>query len=391
MRLAFVVSHPIQYYAPLHQRFAKRSDLDVKIFFTWHAGEAAVRDRGFGIPVAWDIPLTSGYEYELVPNVASDPGTHHFAGLRNPELLERVLEWRPDVVHVTGWAWWSHLLLLRALHERGIETLFRGDSHLLDERQTGPRWWLKKRALRWIFRWPSAFLATGSANRAYYEAFGVPSENIIACPHSIDVSRFAEPAETYEKEAQQWRRELGISDDTCVVLFAGKFERKKNPLELMKAVRELNAANMVLVMVGSGELEPEVKTLASEHPALFRILPFQNQSRMPVVYRLADLFVLPSAYGETWGLAVNEALACGRPVLVSDHVGCAADIVSDACGHVFPVGDPGALMAALKDLTADRAALSAMRKPAAERGSELDFAETERAILGAIAQLRLNA
>jgi glycosyltransferase involved in cell wall biosynthesis len=387
----FVLSHPIQYYAPLYQRLAKRGDLDVKIFFTWHSGEAAVQDRGFGLPVAWDVPLTSSYEYELVPNVASDPGTHRFTGLRNPALLERVLQWKPDVVHVTGWAWQSHLLLLRALHKRGIRTLFRGDSHLLDERQTGPRWWMKKNVLRQVFRWPSAFLVTGAANRAYYEAFGVPHEKLIACPHSIDVARFAGPAAAYEEEAQRWRKELDISADACVILFAGKFEPKKRPLELMKAVRELDEKNIVLVMVGSGELEPRVKAMAGERPGVFRILPFQNQSRMPVVYRLGDLVVLPSAYGETWGMAVNEALACGRPVLVSDHVGCAADVVTDACGRIFPTGDPDALKAALKDLTANRAALSSMRKSAAERATHFDFAETERTLMDAIGYIRSNA
>src|SRR5712691_275656 len=124
-RLAFVVSHPIQYYVPLYQRLARRSDLAIKVFFTWHAGQAAVEDHGFKMPVAWDIPLTAGYEFELVPNVASDPGTHHFLGLKNPSLVERVTAWRPDVVHITGWAWLSHFLALRAFRKKGIPTLFR--------------------------------------------------------------------------------------------------------------------------------------------------------------------------------------------------------------------------------------------------------------------------
>lgn len=390
-RLAFVVSHPIQYYAPIYQRLARRDDLELKVFFTWHAGEEAVKDRGFGIPVAWDIPLTDGYDYELVRNVASDPGTHHFAGLHNPLLLERVLQWQPDVVHVTGWAWRSHLLLLRSLYKRDIRTLFRGDSHLLDEKLTGPRWWMKQRVLQHVFRWPSCFLVTGQANRAYYEAFNVPEEKLIACPHSIDVSRFAEPATVYEAETQQWRSELGIAPDACVVLFAGKFEPRKNPLRLMEAVRELSNGQVVLVMAGSGELEDRVKSIAAERPDLYRVLPFQNQSRMPILYRVGDLAVLPSVSGETWGLAVNEALACGRPVLVSDHVGCAADVVTEACGRVFPSADPHALTAALRDLTANRQALSAMRKPAADRAALFDFATTERAILSAIEEKRSNA
>src|SRR5262249_26438434 len=115
-RVAFIVSHPIQYVVPLYQKLAFRDDLAIKGFVTWHAAEAAVADRGFGAHVAWDIPLTQGYEYERVPNVAADPGTHHFLGLRNPTLVTRIMAWRPDEVVVSGWAWWSHLQALYALH-----------------------------------------------------------------------------------------------------------------------------------------------------------------------------------------------------------------------------------------------------------------------------------
>ena len=143
MRLAVVVSHPIQYYAPLYRRLAQRDDLALKVFFTWHAGQSAVEDRGFRMPVVWDIPVTEGYDFELVPNVSSDSGTHHFWGLNNPSLVERVTAWKPDVVHITGWAWLSHLLAMRAFHKRRIPVLFRGDSHLLGETRSGPRWYLK--------------------------------------------------------------------------------------------------------------------------------------------------------------------------------------------------------------------------------------------------------
>src|SRR5262249_22160050 len=156
-----IVSHPIQYYAPLYQRLAQRKDLAIKVFFTWHAGQAAVEDRGFKTRVTWDIPLSEGYEFELVPNVSSEPGTHRFLGLRNPSLVERVASWRPDVVHVTGWAWLSHLLALRAFNRKGIPTLFRGDSHLLDCRRRGPRWWIKHGLLKRVFSWPTGFLVVG--------------------------------------------------------------------------------------------------------------------------------------------------------------------------------------------------------------------------------------
>src|SRR5450759_1138626 len=81
IRVAFIVSHAIQYYCPLYQRLAKRADIAIKVFFTWHSGATQVKDVAFGIPLKWDIPLTEGYDFEVVPNVSSDQGTQHFWGL----------------------------------------------------------------------------------------------------------------------------------------------------------------------------------------------------------------------------------------------------------------------------------------------------------------------
>lgn len=381
-RIAFVVSHPIQYYAPLHRRLAGREDLAVKVFFTWHGGAAAVHDAGFGRKFAWDTPLTEGYEWELVPNTASDPGTHHFWGLRNPGLAARVLAWRPDAIHLTGYAWCSHLLALRSWAARGVPVLFRGDSHLLDG-QHGFKAWVKGLVLKRIFRWPKAFLCVGQANRRYYEAFGVPSEKLFPCPHSIEVERFAEPDAEHEAAARAWRRELGVAEDQRVLLFAGKFEPKKRPVALMEAFLREAPSGWLLLMLGDGPLGDRVKHLAGQHPARFRVLPFQNQSRMPVAYRLGDLFVLPSAYAETWGLAVNEALACGRPVLVSDRVGCAGDVVRPQVnGRVFRHDDWGDFGMALREL--DLILPQMNRSNLRHEARQFDIAATETTLLAAL-------
>jgi len=386
IRLAIIVSHPIQYYAPLYQHLARRDDIAIKVFFTWRAGGQAVLDAGFGRPVAWDIPLGEGYEHELVPNTARDPGTHHFWGLRNPTLVERVLAWKPDAVHITGWAWASHLAALRAFHHRRVRMLFRGDSHLLD-RESALRRLAKGLLLGRIYAWPSAFLVTGSANLRYYEAFGVDKEKLFLCPHSVDVKRFAEPGDLYEREAREWRQALGFGPDKRVILFAGKFEPKKNPLGLMDAVLALDDPDVALLMVGGGELQGEVETRAAHAAGRIQVLPFQNQSKMPLVYRLGDLFVLPSLYGETWGLAVNEALASNRPVLVSNKVGCAQDVVTPDCGWVFDAGDKAALTNALADILADRERLTSAARSAGRRARNFDIPVTADAMVSCLMEL----
>jgi glycosyltransferase involved in cell wall biosynthesis len=332
IRIAVVVSHPVQYYVPLYRRLAKRGDVELLVFFTWHGGVSPVVDAGFGKPVFWDIPLLEGYESEVVPNEAVDPGTHHFWGMRNRHLASRILNWSPDVVHLTGYAYDSHLRLLWVLARSGVPVLFRGDSHLLNE----DGFWrkaVKAVLLRWVYSLTGICLYVGVHNREYFRRFGVPESRLAYCPHSVEVERFSEPAEQWEREAEEWRKHLAISDGRLVFVYAGKFEQKKRPLELMRAVSQME--EVVLVMVGDGLLGGEVRKYAELEPGRFRVLPFVNQSRMPVVYRLGDVVVLASTE-ETWGLAVNEAQASGRPVLVSDAVGCAPDlVVSGQTGEVF--------------------------------------------------------
>jgi glycosyltransferase involved in cell wall biosynthesis len=386
-RLAIVVSHPIQYYVPLYRRLAARSDLEIRVFYTWHGGEHAQHDPGFSREVAWDIPLTDGYEYEVVPNIAHRPGSDHFWGLRNPDLVRRVLHWKPDAVHVTGYAYASHLYAMRALHKLGIPVLFRGDSHLLD-RNLRLAWRFKRLALRQIYNWTTTCLYVGKNNYDYYREIGVPESRLFYCPHSIEVQRFSEPNQTLEEKAREWRNELNIPSEAKVLLFAGKFEARKRPLEVMNAFTRMQDHQLVLVMVGNGDLEGEVHRIANESPEKFRILQFQNQSMMPIVYRLGDIFVLPSAYGETWGLAVNEALASGRRVLVSNKVGCAPNLVdSPTQGEVFASDDWGDFHLRLKKLVSQTAKPAELRRQSAG----FDIAVTEAALVAALAQVVDNS
>ena len=363
MRLAFIVSHPIQYYVPIYRDLAKRDGVTAKVFYTWRDAGAA-RDVRFGKTFAWDIPLMEGYDFEVVPNTSPDPGTHHRQGLINPDLVDRVMAWKPDAVHVTGYNYVSHGQAIKRLSKAGIPLIFRGDSHLLDDRGPWWKWQIKKSWLSCVYSRPQGFAYVGQANRDYYRAFGVPERKLFPVPHTIEVGRFAEPNEELETKALAWRRELGIPDDHFVFLYAAKLEPRKRPMELLEAFLAADLPKTTLLFVGSGELEgalherartrdektkrrkdQETKTddgdlpaASSAHRVVF--LPFQNQSVMPVVYRLGDALVLPSGHGETWGLAVNEAQACGRPSLVSDCVGCARDIIREGeNGSIFRTDD----------------------------------------------------
>jgi glycosyltransferase involved in cell wall biosynthesis len=228
-------------------------------------------------------------------------------------------------------------------------------------------------------------IAVGSNNRDYYRWSGVPDRRIAFAPHAIDTTRFADDQGLHEAKALQWRRELGIAPSARVVLFAGKLISLKNPRLLLEAfVASESPAH--LVFVGNGALEAQLRQLAGGRTDI-HFLPFQNQLAMPAVYRLGDLFVLPSV-SETWGLALNEAMACGRVVVASDKVGGARDLVTqDVTGWVFESGSVAGLARLLsKAATCDPSVLRVMGEAARRASPQWSISEAaagiERAVLG---------
>lgn len=382
LRLAVVLSHPIQYYAPWFRHMAAEG-WTLRVFYLWDFGVSRRHDPGFGRELAWDVDLLSGYEHEFVPNVARDPGTAHFRGLDNPGLPRRLRDWRPDAILVFGYNYLSHLRLLLA---PPAPLVFRGDSHLLDR----PRLPLLKRwLLSRIYARFSAVTYVGRSNRAYFRACGVPDDKLFFAPHCVDASRFARTPELLA-EADSLRRSLGIGGRR-VILFAGKLIPKKQPLQLLEAFVALARPDAALVFVGDGSELPALRALAGQNPgATVRFLPFANQSEMPSRYLLADIFTLPSrGPGETWGLAVNEAMHLGIPCLVSDRTGCQRDLVTEGeTGWVFPIGTPAGLRDALaRALATDPESL---RPQIAKRISGYTYARATAGLAAAVRSLHKN-
>lgn len=342
-KLVIITSHPIQYNAPFFKQLSQSNVVKLHVIYTWSQSQQAVYDPGFGKLRQWDIPLLEGYSYQFVENIAKQPGSHHFFGIDNPTLISTINKIAPDVLLVYGWSFKSHLKVLRHFHGK-VPIWFRGDSTLLDEENgSAIKNVLRRVWLRWVFKHVDCALYAGTSNKDYYLAHGLKNGQLVHLPHCVENERFSANEEAFELSAKEWRMQLGIAEGALVFLFSGKFEPKKDPLLLLKAFSIARRANDYLIFVGDGVLkatiEDTVKSLSIQESV--RVLPFQNQLRMPAVYRLGDVFVLPSkGPGETWGLAINEAMACKRAVLVSDKCGAAKDLVHNAHnGFVFKHGD----------------------------------------------------
>ncbi len=344
-KLAIVSSHPIQYNAPLFSLLSSRANIDIKVFYTW--GESSIKEKfdpGFGKSISWDIPLLQGYNFEFLNNTSTQPGSHHFKGIINPDIINKINEYKPAAIMVYGWSFDSHLKVLKYFKNK-TPIIFRGDSTLLDEpKKITLKKTLRRIFLKWVYTKINVALYCGQNNKQYFLKHNVKEKQLVFGPHTIDNKRFAGTQNLID-----YRADLNIPKDDYVFLFVGKFENKKNPLLLLNSFLKLGKPNAHLVFVGNGVLENELKE-QSKNNSQVHFLPFQNQSKMPGIYRLGNILVLPSkGPNETWGLAINEAMACGIPAIASTKVGCYCDLINEnKNGFVFESNNEESLIEVLE-------------------------------------------
>lgn len=381
-RLVAVETHPIQYKAPLFRRLAAHPDVDLAV---WYAmiPDMAQQGVGFGVPFAWDVPLLEGYRHVVLENQAKKPAVTEFRGCDTPEIYARLRRDRPDAVLVNGWVTKTCVQALWACQRLGIPCLVRGEANLLRSRAG----W--KHALhRLLLRQYAAYLAIGLANREFYRFHRCPEDRIFWTPYAVDNEYFAAQAAARAGQRREIRAAFDISPESCVFLFAGKLEEKKHPLDLLEAVARLPGdlrARAHVLVVGDGPLRNECEQMARAHRLSASFTGFLNQSRLPDAYAAADVLVLPSDAGETWGLVVNEAMASGRPAIVSRAVGCCADLVEEGItGWTFASGAVQGLSEVLGKYMREMGLAARQGRAAAERILAFGYAQAVAGVLAAV-------
>ena len=350
-KLAILTTHPIQYQVPWFRRLAQQPDLDLTVFFC-QIPDAQVQGDGFGVAFQWDVPLLDGYRHVVLRNVARAPSVTRFGGCDTPEIAARIRDGGFDALVVNGWVVRSCLQALFACRRHGVPCIVRGESNTMRRRP-----WHKRLVHRWLLRQYAAFLAIGKSNEAFYRRHGVPAEHIFRTPYCVENERFAEAAGAFRTARDAHRAAWGIPADACVFLFCGKLIPKKRPADLLEALDRLISGAAPLssavhaLIAGDGDLRTALARSAQERRLPVSFAGFLNQRELPKAYAVSDCLVLPSDDGETWGLVVNEAMACGLPAVVSDRVGCHPDLVAPGkTGTVFPCGDVAALADALRGI-----------------------------------------
>ena len=364
IKVAIVATHPIQYQVPWFQALALRSEIHLKVYYAL-LPDKEQQGVGFNVPFAWDIPMLEDYEWQALPNAGRRPGLTGFFSNSTPSIRAVLASNKPDVVIVTGWHALPLLQALWACMLLRIPRIVRGESNLL-RRRPG---WVKLLHRMLVSRF-DACLSIGKANRDFYLGYGVDSARQFPCRYFVDNQRLRCQFESALPDRDPLRLKWRIPEAAFCFLYVGKLQSKKRILDLLHAMRIAvrSRSDLHLLIVGTGELDEDARALVTEANLPVSFAGFLNQSELHHAYVVGDCLVLPSDYGETWGLVVNEAMVCGLPAIVSDRVGCGPDLVEPGVtGAVFPYGDVPALADHLSILASDRVRSRAMGHRAAER------------------------
>ena len=358
VRLAYFVTHPIQYQAPLLRRIAADPSIDLTVFFATDFSLRQHFDPRFGRDITWDVDLLSGYDHEFLPSVGDDSKLsplHPF----NYGIVWRLLRGRFDAVWCHSYARVPHLTALLAGRLMGKKVFLRDEASFVSSHPTGTRLMLKMGFLGLMRRVLSGILTIGTNNREYYRANGFRDDRLFRMPYAVDNDWFQTRIAEAAARRETFRTELGLEPGRPVALFAAKLQTRKRAQDLIRAFKTIAynpaAGNPYLLIAGDGELRDELHDLASDAPeGSIRFLGFRGQTELPPLYELCDVFVLPSDT-EPWGLVTNEAMNAGRAVIATTEVGAARDLVHDGeNGFVIEPGDVDGLGQKLLTLFADR-------------------------------------
>jgi len=395
VRVAYLVSHPIQYQAPLLRRIAREPEIDLTVFFGSDFSVKGYKDAGFGgVDIKWDTPLLDGYKHEFLPvirdNATVTPTTPMNYGIASRLKGDRN---RPafDVLWVHGYASVNALHGIAAANALGIPVLLRSDSWLGDRERSGIKLAAKRLFFRTLSQMVDGVITVGTLNWEYWRYYMGDDFPLFLLPYAVDNEYFQQRSREAVPRREELRKELNLSPDRPVILFASKLQTRKRTDDLIEAYKRLSPAPGVephpyLVIVGDGEQRESLERTARETGFdSIRFCGFRNQSELPRFFDLATVFVLPARH-EPWGLIVNEVMNAGRAVIVSHEVGCHPDLITDGVeGIVFPAGDVDALTDALRRTLATPETAIEMGRRGLERINNWDFEADVRGLRSALA------
>ncbi|WP_276253167.1 glycosyltransferase family 4 protein [Halomontanus rarus] len=384
MKLVIVSTHPIQYQAPLFREISDRDGVELLVIFENKHGVIQAYDSGFQKNVKWDIPLLKGYESTFICEQKKSINRPR----RFKKFYKLLENYNPDGILIHGWG--SPLMMSAYLFARklGIPSLTRTDMWLLDQPDSPILQLVRKIGLRQLFNSIDLVSSVGIRNKNFYRHHGVPEKKIRFAPYSVDNQFFRErrsnlPTKRNLKESE------GIGRNKPVVLYVGKTLEIKQPDWLLNAFcRAVEPNEATLIIVGSGPLDRELQKLSrtkySQHD--IRLPGFINQSELPTYYKMSDVFVLPSKR-ENWGLVINEAMNFSLPIITTEVVGAAPDLVDENNGYIVPPEDTSYLSEKIAHLVSNSSLREQFGETSYKRIDNWGIAQTASGIIDSVKKL----
>lgn len=343
-RIIYLISHPIQYYAPLFKAIEETGRFDLEVWYCSKYGLAGEIDKEFKTSVKWDIPILEGYKYIFLKNFLRKANAYTFFGLFSVELIFKLYRAPKSLVIVPGWKYFSYILAFFLGKLFGHKIAIRAESPLNQELLKGEKA-LKVRHFifkNFLFKNIDYYLYLGKQSKAFYKYYGIKNQALFFTPYAVDNARFLSIAQRLKGTEDSLRNKHGIPLDKVCFLYSGKYITKKRPLDLLRAFYQIpNNKDAYLIFMGEGELRSEIESFINQFRLdNVKLTGFVNQSKVVEYYAASDVFVMCSQEGETWGLSTNEAMNFGLPLIISDMTGCSLDLVKEnENGYTFPLGD----------------------------------------------------
>ena len=352
-KVAFLVSHPIQYRVPLYQKISNDPRIDFSVYFCSDIGLKERYNSDFRKKFKWDILDLRGINYTILKNYLPYPVQGQELGMTNLGILRVLTKEKYDALFIPGYSVISYLLGFLGASIAHIPIIFGGEPRFPPATSFIVKRKFKDLFLRFLFSHVQAVAYIGKMAKAFYRYYGVPEEKLFFTPYCVDNEFMLAEAKRLLVHKEELKKELGLPEGLPMILYLSKINANKRPFDIVESFSGLNFPAS-LAFVGDGPLLKRLK-ISIERKKIKNVffLGFQNNSQVSKYYAAADIFVLPSQ-GESWGVVINEAMCFGLPIITTNKVMASYDLVREGeNGYILFPGDIAALTSALKELLSD--------------------------------------
>lgn len=329
-KVCWVSTHPIQYQAPLLKKIAEIDGVDLSVIFFSDFSTKNYTDVEFKQQIKWDVPLLEGYKYKFLGGSGDRISEIKTFSPWIKGLFSSLCSGNYDTVVVQGWNHYGMICAAIFAKLLRMRVFLRCEATDHVAGSVGIKRFIRELLVKFLLRLTDDVLYIGTNNKKFYMKRGVDPKKLKFMPYVVDNMAMANYS---VQEANQLKSKYELNGKT-VILYASKFISRKNPDLLVDSFLKMNNDSAVLIMVGNGELEADLKIRAKGKEKSIIFPGFINQKELKAYYAIADIFVLPSI-DETWGLVINEAMCSGTAIISTRQVGAAIDLIDERNGRVI--------------------------------------------------------